>query len=155
MKLVEVIRSEDTGDEYFEKAVKIGESIGKTPVRVLKDSPGFIVNRINAPDMLFFCLVIDKNIEKPEELDAYAKNQGLPMGPYELMDFVGLDTVAHSLDYYGETLSKEYMKCNSIRELVKQGKLGKKSGRGFYDWSTGKAAIPKSEPVEKDRKSVV
>ncbi len=148
MKLVEVIRSEDTGDEYFEKAVKIGESIGKTPVRVLKDSPGFIVNRINAPDMLFFCLVIDKNIEKPEELDAYAKNQGLPMGPYELMDFVGLDTVAHSLDYYGETLSKEYMKCNSIRELVKQGKLGKKSGKGFYDWSSGKAAIPKSEPVE-------
>jgi len=149
MKLVEVIRSEETGDEYFEKAVKIGESIGKTPVRVLKDSPGFIVNRINAPDMLFFCLVIDKNIEKPEELDAYAKGQGLPMGPYELMDFVGLDTVAHSLDYYAQTLSEEYKKCNSIRELVKNGKLGKKTGKGFYDWSTGKASIPKAEASEK------
>jgi len=149
MKLVEVIRSEETGDEYFEKAVKIGESIGKTAVRVLKDSPGFIVNRINAPDMLFFCLVIDKNIERPEELDAYAKGQGLPMGPYELMDFVGLDTVAHSLDYYAQTLSEEYKKCNSIRELVKNGKLGKKTGKGFYDWSTGKAAIPKAEASEK------
>lgn len=149
MKLVEVIRSEDTSDEYFERAVKIGESIGKTPVRVLKDSPGFIVNRINAPDMLFFCLVIDKGVEKPEELDAYAKGQGLPMGPYELMDFVGLDTVAHSLDYYAQTLSSDYSKCHSIRELVKNGKLGKKSGKGFYDWSSGRAAIPKADQSEK------
>ena len=149
MKLVEVIRSEDTADEYFEKAVKISESIGKTPVRVLRDSPGFIVNRINAPDMLFFCQVIDRNVEKPEELDAYAKGQGLPMGPYELMDFVGLDTVAHSLDYYAKTISDEYNKCTSIRKLVADGKMGKKTGKGFYDWSTGKAAIPKAEPSEK------
>ena len=149
MKLVEIIRSEATSDANFEKAVKIGESIGKVPVRVLKDSPGFIVNRINAPDMLFFCSVIDKGIEKPEELDAYAKGQGLPMGPYELMDFVGLDTVVHSLDYYSTTISPEYNKCTSLRTLVKEGKLGKKSGKGFYDWSTGKASLPKTEPSEK------
>jgi len=149
MKLVEVIRSEFTEDEYFQKAVSIVESIGKTPVRVLKDSPGFIVNRINAPDMLFFCTVLDANIVKPEELDAYAKSQGLPMGPYELMDFVGLDTVVHSLDYYAKTLSEEYLKCKILRNMVQAGKLGKKSGSGFYDWSTGRANIPKASPSEK------
>lgn len=149
MKLVEIIRSEFTGDEYFEKAFKIGQEIGKTPVKVLKDSPGFVVNRINAPDMLFFCSVLDKNVEKPEEMDLYARGQGLPMGPYELMDFVGIDTVVHSLDYYSATLSEEYNRCRTFRDLVKEGRLGKKSGRGIYDWSSGKAAIPKGEPSEK------
>ena len=149
MKLVEIIKSEFTGDEYFEKAFKIGEQIGKTAVKVLKDSPGFIVNRINAPDMLFFCNVVDKGVERPEELDLYARGQGLPMGPYELMDFVGLDTVAHMLDYYAVTVSEDYNKCRIFRDLVKEGKLGKKSGKGFYDWSSGKAAIPNVEPSEK------
>jgi enoyl-CoA hydratase/3-hydroxyacyl-CoA dehydrogenase len=149
MKLVEIIRSEYTGDQYFERAVEIGNSIGKVTVKVLKDAPGFIVNRINAPDMLFFCAVIDRGIEKPEELDAYAKAQGLPMGPYELMDFVGLDTAVHLLDYYAVTLSDEYNKCKIFRTLVKEGRLGKKSGKGFYDWSSGKALIPKAEPSEK------
>ncbi|MEM0141606.1 MAG: 3-hydroxyacyl-CoA dehydrogenase NAD-binding domain-containing protein [Thermoplasmatales archaeon] len=148
MKLVEVIRSEYTNDGVFEKAVSIGESIGKVPVKVLKDSPGFVVNRINAPDMLFFCLILDKGVERPEELDAYAKSQGLPMGPYELMDFVGLDTVVHSLDYYGKTLSPEYDKCTTLRRMVKDGKLGKKTGSGFYDWSSGRANIPKAQPSE-------
>ncbi len=146
MKLVEVIRSEFTSDEYFEKAFRIAQEIGKTPVKVLRDSPGFIVNRINAPDMLFFCNVLDRGVEKPEEMDSYARAQGLPMGPYELMDFVGLDTVVHSLDYYASTLSDEYNRCKTFRELVSKGKLGKKSGSGFYDWSSGKAAIPKTEP---------
>ncbi|MEM4772113.1 MAG: 3-hydroxyacyl-CoA dehydrogenase NAD-binding domain-containing protein [Thermoplasmatales archaeon] len=149
MKLVEVIRSEFTDDGVFQRAVSIAESIGKVPVKVLKDSPGFVVNRINAPDMLFFCLILDKGIEKPEELDAYAKSQGLPMGPYELMDFVGLDTVVHSLDYYGKTLSPDYDKCTILRKMVKDGKLGKKSGYGFYDWSSGRANIPKAQPSEK------
>ncbi len=149
MKLVEIIKSEFTGKEYFERAFEIGKQIGKTPVKVLKDSPGFIVNRINAPDMLFFCNVLDKSVEKPEELDLYARGQGLPMGPYELMDFVGLDTVAHMLDYLAVVLSDEYNKCNTFRNLVKDGKLGRKTGMGFYDWSTGKAAIPNAQPSEK------
>ncbi|MCL5789080.1 MAG: 3-hydroxyacyl-CoA dehydrogenase/enoyl-CoA hydratase family protein [Candidatus Thermoplasmatota archaeon] len=149
MKLVEIIRSEFTGEEYFEKAFKIGEQIGKTAVKVLKDSPGFIVNRINAPDMLFFCSVLDKGVERPEEMDIYARGQGLPMGPYELMDFVGIDTVAHSLDYYAKELSPDYDRCRTFRDMVKEGRLGKKTGKGFYDWSSGKAAIPKAEPSEK------
>lgn len=149
MKLVEIIKSEFTSDEYFEKAFEIGKEIGKTAVKVLKDSPGFIVNRINAPDVLFFCSVLDKGVEKPEEMDLYARGQGLPMGPYELMDFVGLDTVVHSLDYYAATISEEYNRCKAFRDLVKEGKLGRKTGSGFYDWTSGKAAIPKSEPSEK------
>jgi len=149
MKLVEIIKSEYTSDDYFERAFRIGEEIGKTAVKVLKDSPGFIVNRINAPDMLFFCSVLDRGVERPEEMDLYARGQGLPMGPYELMDFVGIDTVVHSLDYYAKTLSEEYNRCKTFRDLVKEGRLGKKTGRGFYDWSSGKAAIPQTEPSEK------
>lgn len=149
LKLVEIIRSDLTGKDYFEKAVGIAESIGKTAIRVLKDSPGFIVNRINAPGIMLFCSIIDMDMERPEELDAYAKAQGLPMGPYELMDFVGIDTVTHSLDYFSRTLSDDYGKCKILRTLVKEGKLGKKTGQGFYDWSSGRAAIPKADASEK------
>jgi len=149
MKLVEVIKSEYTSDEIFNKTFEISMQIGKVPVKVLKDSPGFIVNRINAPDMLFFCKIIDMGIAKPEEVDAFAKEQGLPMGPYELMDFVGLDVVIHSMDYYAETISPEYRECNFVRELVNKGFLGKKTGKGIYDWSSGRANIPKAEPTDK------
>ncbi len=149
MKLVEVIKSEYTSDEIFDKTFEISKQIGKVPVRVLKDSPGFIVNRINAPDMLFFCRIIDMGLAKPEEVDAFAKDQGLPMGPYELMDFVGIDVVAHSLDYYAETLSPEYKECKFFRSLMEKGLLGKKTGKGIYDWSSGRANIPKAEPTDK------
>ncbi len=149
MKLVEVIKGEKTGDEVFEDIVKITSAIGKTPVRVMKDSPGFVVNRISAPEALFFCLLIDKNVAKPEEIDAFAKSQGLPMGPYELMDFVGIDTVVHSLDYYAKELSPDYGKCKIFRKLAEENRLGLKSGEGFYKWEAGKALMPKANPTDK------
>ena len=145
MKLVEVIKSDRTSQNVFDATYEFSKKIGKTPIKVLKDSPGFVVNRINAPESLLFCLLLDRNMAKPEEIDAFAKSQGLPMGPYELMDYVGIDTVVHSLEYYADTLDKEYGKCTYFNRFMKSGKLGLKSGSGFYVWENGHAKIPEAK----------
>ncbi len=149
MKLVEIIRGDETDDATIDTVAELVKKIGKTGVRVNKDSPGFIVNRINAPDMLFFCLLQDHNVASPEEIDAFGKTQGLPMGPYELLDFVGIDIVYDSLQYYGKELSPEYLKCKTFKELVDKKMLGKKTGRGFYDWSAGRPHIDTSKSTKK------
>ena len=149
LKLVEVIKGEATSDKVFEQIFGLIKEIGKVPIRVFKDSPGFVVNRINAPESLFFCLVIDKQIAKPEEVDHFARANGLPMGPYELMDYVGIDTVVHSLDYYKNSLSPDYGRCHAFHDLYNRSELGLKTGRGFYVWKDGKAQIPAAEPTTK------
>jgi len=149
MKLVEVIPGEKTDPAVVDEIADISTKIGKTPVKVLKDSPGFIANRINGVDMLFFCLIADKVIATPPEVDTLFKSQGLPMGPYELIDFVGVDIPAESLTYFAKTLSPEYGKATTFARMVQEKRLGKKAGMGFYDWSSGRAAIPKAEPTEK------
>ncbi len=149
MKLVELVKGEKTDDKILDKVYNLMKSFGKEPIKVMKDTPGFIVNRISAPELLFFCLVVDQNLAKPEEIDAFAKEQGLPMGPYELMDYVGLDVVYDSLLYFSKVISPDYGKCKTVGELVKQGRLGKKSGYGFYQWSGGKAIIPKAAASDK------
>ncbi|MGC8609856.1 MAG: 3-hydroxyacyl-CoA dehydrogenase NAD-binding domain-containing protein [Thermoplasmata archaeon] len=149
MKLVEVIKGEETSENTINILMDIVKKIDKTPVRVNKDSPGFIVNRINAPDMLFFCLLIENNVATPEEIDAFAKMQGLPMGPYELIDYVGIDVVYHSMEYYARTLNPDYAKCNVYKDLYSKGYLGKKTGRGFYDWSQGRPKIDTNKATDK------
>ncbi len=149
LKLVEVIKGEKTSQKVFDETFELSRKIGKTPIRVLKDSAGFVVNRINAPESLFFCLVLDQNVAKPEEVDTFARGQGLPMGPYELMDYVGIDTVVHSLDYYAQELSPEYGKCKAFRTMYESKNLGLKTGKGFYTWKEGHAEIPKASPTEK------
>lgn len=149
MKLVELIPGAETDGQVVDALAETSVRLGRTPVRVLKDSPGFIVNRINAADTLFFCLVLDREVASPAEVDTFARSQGLPMGPYELLDFVGIDIGADSLSYFAEALSPEYGKGETFAKMVKEGRLGKKSGRGFYDWSTGRAQIPKVEGTDK------
>jgi enoyl-CoA hydratase/3-hydroxyacyl-CoA dehydrogenase len=149
MKLVEVIKGDYTDDATMDTVVDIVKKIGKTAVRVNKDSPGFIVNRINAPDMLFFCLLQDHNIATAEEIDAFGKQQGLPMGPYELLDFVGIDIVYDSLVYYAKELSPEYQKCRTFKEMVEKKNLGKKTGKGFYDWTAGRPKIDTNKATKK------
>lgn len=149
LKLVEVIKGEKTSDEAFEQVYELTKKIGKTPIKVMKDSAGFVVNRILAPEGLLFCLILDKNVASPAEVDVFAKGQGLPMGPYELMDYVGIDTAVHSMDYYAKELSEDYGKCRAFREKMEKGDLGLKTGKGFYDWKTGHAEIPHVEATTK------
>jgi enoyl-CoA hydratase/3-hydroxyacyl-CoA dehydrogenase len=149
MKLVEVIKGDYTDDATMDTVVDIVKKIGKNAVRVNKDSPGFIVNRINAPDMLFFCLLQDHNIATAEEIDAFGKQQGLPMGPYELLDFVGIDIVYDSLVYYAKELSPEYQKCRTFKEMVEKKNLGKKTGKVFYDWTAGRPKIDTNKATKK------
>ncbi|MCL4400414.1 3-hydroxyacyl-CoA dehydrogenase/enoyl-CoA hydratase family protein [Candidatus Parvarchaeota archaeon] len=141
LKLVEVIKGEKTSDQVFDSVVQLIKSIGKTPIKVNKDTPGFIVNRISAPEILLFGLFVDKGIAKPEEIDAFVRAQGLPMGPYELFDFVGIDIVNDSLLYFADKLSPDYSKAKVYAELVKDNRLGKKNGAGFYDWKNGRPKI--------------
>ena len=149
MKLVEVVPGEKTDPAVADAVAEVSSRLGRTPVKVLRDSPGFIVNRINAADTLFFCLVLDGGIATAAEVDTYARGQGLPMGPYELLDFVGVDIGADSLAYFSQALSPEYGKGATFARMVKEGMLGKKTGKGFYDWSTGRAQIPKAPATDK------
>ncbi len=149
MKLVEVIPGAKTDPAVAQEVFDLCGKLGRTAVKVQKDSPGFIVNRINAADTLFFCLLLDRGVASPSEVDRFARGQGLPMGPYELLDFVGVDVGADSLAYFASALSPEYGKGTTFAKMVKEGRLGKKTGRGFYDWSSGKAEIPKADPTDK------
>jgi enoyl-CoA hydratase/3-hydroxyacyl-CoA dehydrogenase len=149
MKLVEVIPGSKTDPKVVEAVSSLCTKLGRTPVKVAKDSPGFIVNRINAADILLFGLILDKGMAAPEEVDSFAKAQGLPMGPYELLDFVGIDVANDSLEYFAGALSPEYGKPQVFKRMVKEGKLGRKTGGGFYSWASGRASIPKAEPTDK------
>jgi enoyl-CoA hydratase/3-hydroxyacyl-CoA dehydrogenase len=149
MKLVEIIPGERTDPSVVTDLVEVSTKLGRTPITVQKDSPGFIVNRINAADTLFFCLILDKGLAGPPEVDNYARGQGLPMGPYELLDFVGVDIGADSLAYFAQALSPEYGKGKTFARMVNEGLLGKKTGKGFYDWSSGRADIPKVPATDK------
>jgi enoyl-CoA hydratase/3-hydroxyacyl-CoA dehydrogenase len=149
MKLVEIVPGTKTDPTVIDVVASVCTRLGRTPIKVLKDSPGFIVDRINAAETLFFCLVLDKGIASPEEVDSYARGQGLPMGPYELLDFVGVDIAWASLSYFSKTLSPEYGKGLVFAKMVDANQLGKKTGKGFYDWSTGKASVPKAPPTDK------
>ncbi len=149
MKLVEVIKGESTSDDTVDTIYELIKGLGKVPVKVKKDVAGFIVNRISAPELLYFCLVLDRGIARPEEVDLFARSQGLPMGPYELMDFVGLDVVYDSMVYYSSEISQDYGKCSTIKRMVESGLIGRKTGRGFYEWKSGKAVIGSAAPTDK------
>jgi enoyl-CoA hydratase/3-hydroxyacyl-CoA dehydrogenase len=149
MKLVEVIKGDKTSMEYVDEVYDLAGKIGKKPIKILKDEAGFVVNRISAPEMLMLCNAYGNKIDKPEAIDKYFKSQGLPMGPYQLFDYVGLDTVVDSLQYYGKELSPDYAKCKAFDNFIKSKNLGLKTGSGIYKWEKGKAIIPDAEESDK------
>ncbi len=149
MRLVEVIRGEKTSEETMQILVEFVKSIGKVPVRVEKDVPGFIVNRVQAPAGVLLMAILEKGIATPEEVDATVRRLGLPMGPFELMDYTGVDTFYNAMKYYAQTISPDYEPPEFLEKMVKENKLGRKTGQGWYDWSAGRPQIDSSKATDK------
>jgi enoyl-CoA hydratase/3-hydroxyacyl-CoA dehydrogenase len=144
MKLVEVVYGNKTSDETVKIIFEITSKCGKIPVKVLKDRPGFIVNRINAPNQALLSAILDEGKIQPAEIDCVMKKMGIKMAPFETADFVGLDVFSHTLEYYAKTLTSEYEPGTFLHDKVSKNELGLKTGKGIYDWSTGKASIDAS-----------
>lgn len=136
MKLVEVIRGAATSQETFDAVKEISESIGKTPVEVA-EAPGFVVNRILIPMINEATFILQEGVAKEEDIDAAMKlGANHPMGPLALGDLIGLDVCLAIMDVlYNETGDNKYRASNLLRKYVRAGWLGRKSGRGFYDYS--------------------
>ncbi|WP_202319808.1 3-hydroxyacyl-CoA dehydrogenase/enoyl-CoA hydratase family protein [Archaeoglobus neptunius] len=149
MKLVEVIRGEKTDEETMQILVEFVKSIGKVPVRVEKDVPGFIVNRVQAPAGVLLMCIIEKGIATPEEVDATVRRLGLPMGPFELMDYTGVDIFYNAMKYYAKTISPDYEPPEFLEKMVRENKLGRKTGMGWYDWSAGRPKIDSSKATDR------
>jgi 3-hydroxybutyryl-CoA dehydrogenase len=145
MKLLEIVHVEQTSDDSLERAYAFAERIGKTAVSAA-DTPGFIVNRVARPYYLQAMRALEGGAASVEELDALARAAGFRMGPFELMDFIGLDVnLATSESLYERTEEARFAPPVLQREMVAQGRLGRKSGSGFYDYSDG--VPPRSDVV--------
>jgi enoyl-CoA hydratase/3-hydroxyacyl-CoA dehydrogenase len=144
MKLVEVIKGAASSAESIQIGYDLAAKVGKVPVIVKKDSPGFIYNRINQPTGALLNKVLEAGSPTPEEFDGAFKAM-MPMGPFELTDYVGIDIACHGLEYFADVMSADYAPCDAMRALIAAGKLGKKTGNGFYDWSQGRPEIDLSK----------
>jgi 3-hydroxybutyryl-CoA dehydrogenase len=133
MKLVEVVRAVQTSNETYSLTVILAEKMGKTTT-TSRDAPGFLVNRILIPMLCEACFALQEGVGAPEDIDTGAK-LGLnhPMGPFELSDLIGLDTVLAIADVlHREIGDDKYRAPTLLRNLVAAGWLGRKSGKGFY-----------------------
>jgi len=134
MKLLEIIRALETDDETLAAAIDVGRRMGKEVV-VVKESPGFITSRINAMIGKEAFYMLQEGIASASDIDKALK-LGLnhPMGPFELVDLVGLDTRLHILEYLHKALGEKFRPCPLLVQYVKAGRLGRKSGKGVYEY---------------------
>jgi 3-hydroxybutyryl-CoA dehydrogenase len=136
MKLVEVVRTIATADQVFDTAYKFGQKLGKVPVRT-SDKTGFIVNRLLVPYLLDAIRAYEEGVASIEDIDNAVKlGMGHPMGPFTLLDFVGLDTtyyITHVM--FDEFKERRFASPPLLKRMVMAGWYGRKSGRGFYDYS--------------------
>jgi 3-hydroxybutyryl-CoA dehydrogenase len=134
MKLVEVVRHATSDPALVMRAVALSERLGKTPI-VVADSPGFASSRLGLVIGLEAMRMVEQNVASPADIDTAMKlGYGHPMGPLELTDLVGLDVRLGIAEYLAGSLGPRFDPPQLLRDLVAEGKLGKKTGRGFYEW---------------------
>jgi len=140
MKLLEIVRALETDDETIAAAVEVGRRMSKEAV-VIRESPGFITSRINAMIGNEAFYMLQEGIASAADIDKALK-LGLnhPMGPFELVDLVGLDTRLHILEYLHQSLGEKFRPAPLLVQYVKAGRLGRKSGRGVYEYQQAPAA---------------
>jgi 3-hydroxybutyryl-CoA dehydrogenase len=137
LKLVEVIRGLETSDETTARIRALAEDLGKTPAEV-RDFPGFVSNRILMPFINEAAYALLEGVGEPEAIDTIAKlGFAHPLGPLALADLIGLDTCVAIMEVLHEGLGdSKYAPCPLLRQYVQAGRLGRKSGRGFYSYNT-------------------
>ncbi|XP_066917622.1 hydroxyacyl-coenzyme A dehydrogenase, mitochondrial-like [Clytia hemisphaerica] len=136
MKLVEVIKTEHTSSETFDSLFQFSKDLGKAPV-VCRDTPGFIVNRLLVPYMMEAMRMVERGEASAEDVDTAMKlGAGYPMGPFELADYVGLDTTKFIIDGWHSKFPENILfnPNDTLNKLVEDGKFGRKSGEGFYKY---------------------
>ena len=136
MKLVEVVRGYKTSDETVQELKALSKKLTKEPVEVKKDSPGFIVNRIMLPQFIEAIKLVEEGVASYEDIDKAVKlGLNYPMGPFELQDFAGVEIGYHVMEYFKEEFNNnQFAPPLLLKQLVRAGRLGKKTGAGFYDY---------------------
>ncbi len=138
MRLVEVIRGYTTSDETVKTTSELAQRMGKETVEVKIDSPGFIVNRLMMPHFLEAVQMVQEGVATIEDIDKAIKlGLNYPMGPFELMDFTGIDISGFVADYFHRELNKElkWVQPTLMKNIIRAGHLGRKTGKGWYDYT--------------------
>ncbi|MFZ7112943.1 MAG: 3-hydroxyacyl-CoA dehydrogenase family protein [Desulfatiglandales bacterium] len=137
MRLVELVRGQFTADETVAVAAEVSKKMGKESVEVKVDVPAFLVNRLMMPHFVEAMSLLEQGVATKEDIDKAAKlGLNYPMGPFELMDLTGLDIAMNINDYMRQELAQElkWHSCLQLKNLVKAGRLGRKTGAGWYEY---------------------
>ncbi len=138
MRLVEVIRGYYTSDESVATGMDLARKLGKEPIEVKTDIPGFVVNRLMVPHLIEAICLFQEGVASKEDIDKAAKlGLNYPMGPFELVDLTGVDILLNVVNYFYENHNKElkWVAPRLLKDMVKAGRMGMKTGVGWYDYN--------------------